>query len=242
MDSPYEERQMNVGRRLTKKELNASRFELGIGAPTVPEAITEPIDLAELAVLREVVDKAGRALAEFDYTTALEATETFFWSFCDDYLELVKERAYGARGEQAAASANASLQLALSVVLRLLAPFMPFVTEEVWSWWQDGSVHTAAWPTVDELPVGGDTALVADMAAALILVRGAKSDAKVSMRTPVEAIAVTGPASSVANLALIADDLSAVGRITCPITFVEAGENLAAEITLGEPPAKKPRS
>ena len=241
MDSPFDERQMKVGRRLAMKVLNASRFVLGMGAPTGREAICEAVDLAELAALREIVGRAGAALAAFDYTSALEATETFFWSFCDDYLELVKERAYGARGERAAASANASLQLALSVLLRLLAPFMPFVTEEVWSWWRPGSVHTSAWPTVDELPSDGDTSLVADTAAALVLVRGAKSDAKVSMKTPVEAIAVTAPAASIANLRLVADDLSAVGHIECPIDFVEGGESVTADIVLGEPPVKRPR-
>ena len=241
MDSPFDERQMKVGRRLAMKVLNASRFVLGMGAPTGREAICEAVDLAELTALREVVGRAGAALAAFDYTSALEATETFFWSFCDDYLELVKERAYGARGERAAASANASLQLALSVLLRLLAPFMPFVTEEVWSWWRPGSVHTSAWPTVDELPSDGDASLVADMAAALVLVRGAKSDAKVSMKTPVEAITVTAPAASIANLRLVADDLSAVGHIECPIDFVEDGESVTADIVLGEPPVKRPR-
>ena len=241
MDSPFDERQMKVGRRLAMKVLNASRFVLGMGAPTGREAICEAVDLAELTALREVVERAGAALAAFDYTSALEATETFFWSFCDDYLELVKERAYGARGERAAASANASLQLALSVLLRLLAPFMPFVTEEVWSWWRPGSVHTSAWPTVDELPSDGDASLVADMAAALVLVRGAKSDAKVSMKTPVEAITVTAPAASIANLRLVADDLSAVGHIECPIDFVEGGESVTADIVLGEPPVKRPR-
>ena len=241
MDSPFDERQMKVGRRLAMKVLNASRFVLGMGAPTGREAICEAVDLAELTALREVVERAGAALAAFDYTSALEATETFFWSFCDDYLELVKERAYGARGERAAASANASLQLALSVLLRLLAPFMPFVTEEVWSWWRPGSVHTSAWPTVDELPSDGDASLVADMAAALVLVRGAKSDAKVSMKTPVEAITVTAPAASIANLRLVADDLSAVGHIECPIDFVEDGESVTADIVLGEPPVKRPR-
>ena len=241
MDSPFDERQMKVGRRLAMKVLNASRFVLGMGAPTGREAICEAVDLAELTALREVVERAGAALAAFDYTSALEATETFFWSFCDDYLELVKERAYEARGERAAASANASLQLALSVLLRLLAPFMPFVTEEVWSWWRPGSVHTSAWPTVDELPSDGDASLVADMAAALVLVRGAKSDAKVSMKTPVEAITVTAPAASIANLRLVADDLSAVGHIACPIDFVEGGESVTADIVLGEPPVKRPR-
>ena len=241
MDSPFDERQMKVGRRLAMKVLNASRFVLGMGAPSGREAICEAVDLAELTALREVVERAGAALAAFDYTSALEATETFFWSFCDDYLELVKERAYGVRGERAAASANASLQLALSVLLRLLAPFMPFVTEEVWSWWRPGSVHTSAWPTVDELPSDGDASLVADMAAALVLVRGAKSDAKVSMKTPVEAITVTAPAASIANLRLVADDLSAVGHIECPIDFVEGGESVTADIVLGEPPVKRPR-
>ena len=241
MDSPFDERQMRVGRRLAMKVLNASRFVLGMGAPTGPDAITEAIDLAELAALREVVGRAGRALAEFDYTSALEATETFFWSFCDDYLELVKERAYGARGERAAASANASLQLALSVLLRLLAPFMPFVTEEVWSWWQPGSVHTSAWPGVDELPAGGDASLVTDTATALVLVRGAKSDAKVSMKTPVEAITVTAPTASIARLRLVREDLTAAGHIRCPIVFEEGGESVTAEIVLGEPPATRSR-
>ena len=73
----------------------------------------------------------------------LQRTETFFWRFCDDYLELVKGRRYGEQGAEGAASANAALTAALSVLLRLFAPFLPFVTEEVWSWWRDGSIHTS---------------------------------------------------------------------------------------------------
>lgn len=238
LDSPFDEQQMKVGRRLAMKVLNASRFVLGMGAPTGPQAITEPVDLAEITALRQVVAKTTADLEAFDYTSALEATEEFFWSFCDDYLELVKERAYGARGEAAAASANAALQLALSVILRLLAPFMPFVTEEVWSWWKPGSVHTASWPTVNELSDEGDTTLMADVAQALVLVRGAKSDAKVSMKTPVVAITLSAPAAGVAHLKQAAADLCAVGHIEADIAWQESGEHVAAEITLGEPPVK----
>ena len=113
----------------------------------------------------------------YNYTRALEVSETFFWSFCDDYVELVKSRAYGSG--PAAASAQAALALALSVQLRLFAPVLPFVTEEVWSWWQTGSVHRAAWPVASELPVDGDPAVVTAAAEALAGVRKAKSDAKV---------------------------------------------------------------
>src|SRR6185369_12942872 len=101
--------------------------------------------------LAALVEDASRDLDGYDYARALQRTEEFFWRFCDDYLELVKGRRYGEQGAEGAASANAALTAALSVMLRLFAPFLPFVTEEVWSWWRDGSIHLAAWPTSDEI-------------------------------------------------------------------------------------------
>lgn len=144
----------------------------------------------------------------------------------------MKERAYGAQGEAAAASARAALQLALALQLRLFAPFMPYVTEEVWSWWREGSVHRSRWPRAEEVPAGGDPALLGDVADVLMAVRGAKSTAKVSMKTEVAAADISGPEASLARLRAVLADLKAVGRITGEVTLAGGDQPLQVSIEL----------
>ncbi len=233
-DTAYDVGQMKIGRRLAIKILNASKFALMLGAERDDAAITDPVDQALLAGLRQVVDDATRAFDGYNYTRALELTETFFWSFCDDYIELIKERAHGARGEEASASAKATLALALSVQLRLFAPFLPFVTEEVWSWWQPGLIHSSQWPTVDELAAAGDgdAQVLLDAGIVLSQIRKAKSEAKVSMRTPVATTTVEGPALIVERVRLASGDLTAAGSVQELTITATDSDQLAVAVTL----------
>jgi len=235
-DTAFDEGQMKIGRRLAIKLLNASKFVLGLGAalPDDLSVVTDPLDRAMLAELRGVVADATAAFDDYNYARALDLSESFFWSFCDDHVELVKDRAYGARGPEAAASAKAALAVALSVQLRLFAPVLPFVTEEVWGWWREGSVHRAAWPSVDELSgVIGEPALVSDVATVLSGIRKAKSDAKVSMRADVTAAVVSGDADALGRVEQAAGDLAAAGRLA-HLTFLPEGGALRVEVTLAD--------
>ncbi|MDQ3457411.1 MAG: valine--tRNA ligase [Actinomycetota bacterium] len=220
--------QMKVGRRLANKLLNASRFVLGragtaSGDPT-PDSVTAALDRALLAGLAEVVESATAAFDGYQYHRALEVAEKFFWGFCDDYLELVKGRAYGEG--QDAESARATLRLALDTFLRLFAPFLPFVTEEVWSWWREGSVHRSAWPSAAPLMAAdGDPTLLSTASAVLAEVRKAKSTQQVSLRAEVSRVVVTGDPSRLAAVEAIRADLLVAGVIA-ELVLTESAEEL----------------
>jgi valyl-tRNA synthetase len=229
MDMAFDEGQMKIGRRLAIKLLNASKFALSFGADTGGGDVTAPLDQAMLTELGRLVDEATSAFDRFDYARALERTEAHFWSFCDDYLELVKNRAYA--DGPGAESARAALGLALDALLKLFAPFLPYVTEEVWSWWQDGSIHRSPWPDAAPLLDAGDDALPLRVAADVLTdLRRAKSEGKRSMRAPIERVVVTDTAERLAALALVIDDVTAAGAVTELTTQV--GDAFAVEVTL----------
>ncbi|TDQ61242.1 valyl-tRNA synthetase [Actinomycetospora succinea] len=218
VDTAFDRGQMKVGRRLAMKLLNASKFILGVGVPAgEPDvsAVSTPIDRALLARLTEVVEKATAALENYDYAVALEITEQFFWFFCDDYLELVKSRAYGEFDEAGRDSARATLAAALRVLQRLFAPVLPFVAEEVWSWWQEGSVHRAAWPDIHELATSAEVdPQVLTIASDVIGgIRRAKSEQKLSIRTEVESLSVQAAPAALEALREALSDVRAAGRV-----------------------------
>ncbi len=228
---------MKIGRRLAIKILNASKFALGrLGEGPVPgiEAVREPLDAALLAQLAALVEAATAAHEGFDYARALEITETFFWSFCDDYVELVKTRAYGEGDPAGAGSARATLAMALSTLHRLFAPFLPFVTEEVWSWWQEGSVHRAPWPDSTEIGngAGGDAMVLTVAAEVLGAVRREKTAHKRSMRARVARLTVTGPAATLAAVEAARGDLVDAGGVDELV--VTEGDALSVAVALAD--------
>ena len=215
-DTAFDEGQMKVGRRLAVKLLNASKFALAF-PEAAPGPVTGPVDRALLARLADVVDEATAAFDAYDYTRALERTEAFFWAFCDDYIELVKTRAYA--GGAAAESASRALRLALDVLLRLFAPVLPFATEEVWSWWRPGSVHSQSWPDAQVLRdvggEGGDPALLTVAGEVLSQIRKEKSTNKVSMRAEVDRVEVRAVPERAARVRQAEADLRGAGVAAC---------------------------
>jgi valyl-tRNA synthetase len=228
MDMAYDEGQLKIGRRLAIKLLNASKFALTFipeGFVADPADVTEPLDRSMLAGLARLVEEATRTFDAYDYARAIERTETWFWSFCDDYVELVKGRAYGSgAGARSAASA---LALALETALKLFAPFLPFATEEVWSWWRagEGSIHRSAWPSADPLltaSAGAGTEVLAAASWALGEMRKAKTEAKRSMRTDVVRAVVRTAGDQLEAVRAAAGDLAEAGRVADLV--IEAGE------------------
>jgi valyl-tRNA synthetase len=237
VDTAFDEGQMKVGRRLAIKILNASKFALGVIGDGVPGEVTESLDRSLLHHLRGLIVDASSAFEGCDYSRALDATERFFWDFCDNYLELVKQRAYGAAGDWGAASARRTLELALSTLLRLFAPHLPFVTEEVWSWWQEGSIHVARWPDPEELGTtteasGADPAVYEVAAAVLGEIRKAKSSQQKSMRAEVARAVVRDESERLRALEAALEDVRQAGRVR-KVDVVDA-DDFAVDVELAE--------
>ena len=233
-DTIFEPGQMKVGRRLAIKILNAARFALMQAEPR--GAITEPLDRGMLSTLAELVTDSTAQLEGYEYARVLERTERFFWSFCDDYLELVKSRRYGDFTPEAAASANSAMLVALSALLRLFAPYLPFVTEEVWSWWRPGSIHRASWPAAEEVlePIGGADAAAMDVfaqsQAALAEVRRIKAIAKKPVKAVIDRAVLP---AAFAALEPSARDFKAAAHIR-HLSFADVAE---PDLTFAEEPA-----
>ena len=215
VDTAFDVGQMKVGRRLAIKLLNASKFALAGGI--AEGEVTHPLDRAMLSELAALVGEATASLDEYEYARALERSEAFFWSFCDNYLELVKSRRYGDHGEAGASSANRAMQAALSIMLRLFAPYLPYVTEEVWSWWREGSVHRAPWPAASDL-----TAIAKELDGSATLqvatdvlgeIRRAKSEAHVPLKTPIARAVVRDTPERLERLRQASSDLRAAAYI-----------------------------
>lgn len=219
--------QIRIGRRLATKLLNAARLILGL--PSAGGEVTEPLDLAMLARLQAVVSSATSAFEAYDYPGALATVERFFWEFCDDYLELAKARAYGSPFAPAAtASAVSAMRQALDTLLRLFAPVLPFVTEEIWSWWRDGSIHVAPWPLESS---AADDASLTVASQVIASVRRAKSEAKLSQRAEVASVEVTASPADLDALRVVGPDLRAAGRIGA-LRLIPSEEALAVRVSL----------
>ena len=191
-DTAFDTGQMKIGKRLAIKLLNASKFSLSLNATLSSDDVIQAVDHALLNKLAQVVETATSSFDKYDYTRALEVAETFFWAFTDDYVELVKERTYGNQGEAAANSARAALGITTHTLLKLFAPFIPFVTEEVWSWWQEGSIHLQSWPKSSEIITNKSVGIdpLNNVTWILSEVRKVKTENKQSMKAEVKTLEI----------------------------------------------------
>jgi len=233
VDTAFDPGQMKIGRKLAMKVLNVSKFVLQ--GEQHDGAVTEPLDRGMLQNLAGLVDDATAELEAYEYAKALAKIESFFWDFCDNYVEAAKSRRYGDFGAEPAASASTAMRLALSVLLRLLAPYLSFACEEVWSWSNAGSIHRAKWPGRDEIArvSGSDDSAkqaVAHVTEALNAIRKGKVDHKISIGTPVQQVVYQSSDEAIACLRLVERDLKAASR--AEVLILKTGAEPAVEITL----------
>ncbi|MDR3128080.1 MAG: valine--tRNA ligase [Bifidobacteriaceae bacterium] len=247
IDAPLDEEQMKNGRKLATKILNASKFVLNIiGTNNLNKAdslfltnkLTQKLDISLIQELNIAIKKATTALEKYDHAKALELIENFFWNFCDNYIELVKNRAYGGEtfSNKQINSAKSTLYIALSTILKMFALYTPFVTEEAWSWFHNSSIHIQKWPEIIITPNieatktnktnNSEPNIFSNASEIISQIRGLKTQAQASMKTPIQNLSITAKPDIIRNLKLIENDIIASGNILSDIIYIEMNTNI----------------
>ncbi|MCF6287583.1 MAG: class I tRNA ligase family protein, partial [Candidatus Hydrogenedentes bacterium] len=243
---------LKVGKKLVTNLFNASKFAIGRFSDVpadqlTPDKITTELDRAVIAQLRPVIEKATAAFKEFDYAQALSLVEGYFWSvYCDNYLEMAKPRTYDEELTAERLSACATLRLSHRALVRMMAPFIPYITEEVWGWtYSDDadmakSVHKSPWPNLDEFAAVAppEHGVSYDAAVAVVeAVRRAKADASVSMAAPVASAAITTAAATISAIEATLGDIQRMLKIETATVAEGSVENgLVSVVTVLAPP------
>jgi valyl-tRNA synthetase len=231
VDPAADPKVMKEGRRLVTKIRNAARLIQGYEGESSESQ--HPLDRALIARLRGLIQNVTERWEDWDHAGALGATETWFWSdLCDNYLEMSKARAYAGDG-----SALGTLRTALNVVLRMFAPYLPYITEEVWNAGrtEPESIHRASWPSPDELPDAEDGGLFDVAVEVLTQARRAKSEAKVSVRFPIQRLEVRGSPRQISLLEPVMADINSTLNVE-EHDFIsdDRSDGVVASITLGQ--------
>jgi valyl-tRNA synthetase len=216
-DTAFDDKIFKVGKRLATKLFNAGKFVLQQEGDTAP--IDHELDRAFVARLRALVERVTTLYGDFEYAHALQETETFFWrDFTDTYLELVKVRVRDVAG---GGSARAALRLGLNVLLRLFAPVLPYITDEVWSWafaeeTDRASIHGASWPGAADfaaIAAPADATVFDAAVACLAAINKAKSEGGVSVGRGVRKLRLRASEPTVARLKPATGDVMASARV-----------------------------
>ncbi len=231
-DTAFDPKVFKVGKRLVTKLFNAGKFVLAQAAPAGP--IAAELDRAFAHRLAALVERVSASFEEFDFAHALQDTESFFWNdFTDTFLELTKGRAHA--GDP---SAVAALRLGLGVLLRLFAPVLPYITEEVWSWAfaeeaGHASIHAAPWPgarELDPIPPPAEPASFEAAVGCLAAINKRKSEAGVSVGRAVVRLALAASPTTLTCLGPVAGDVMAAARVAAYALQPRAGLDGAFEV------------
>lgn len=207
-DTAYSEDVMKNGKRLVNKLWNAAKFvsqhfdklsaeDKKANLIDVKEKITHEFDQWVINKLVELVNNATNELQNYEYANAMHLTEKFFWSvFCDNYLEISKTRAYDEENKNPNGQYSSILTLyhVMKTLLKLFAPFMPHITEELYQiLYSDNSIHIKGnWINYGNLNYKIDATQPEGLLEILDHVRKFKAEKNLSIKAEVQLLEVCG--------------------------------------------------